>query len=106
MALVLWAPMAIVMMLTMKSMFMNRKLNVVLYAAFAAVFVLSFWGIRGQLLVGDREFLRSMIPHHSGAVLMCNRAQVRDPEIKQLCGNIIRSQTQEIDQMKGILRRL
>jgi uncharacterized protein (DUF305 family) len=47
-----------------------------------------------------------MIPHHSGAVLMCERAQVRDPEIKQLCGDIIRSQAQEIDQMKAIMKRL
>jgi uncharacterized protein (DUF305 family) len=47
-----------------------------------------------------------MIPHHSGAVLMCSKAEIRDAEIKQLCGNIIRSQTQEIDQMKAILQRL
>jgi hypothetical protein len=106
MALVMWAPMAAVMLLTMKSMYGNRRLNAVLYAAFALVFVLSLAGIRAQTPVGNKEFLRSMIPHHSGAVLMCSKAQISDPEIKQLCGNIIRSQTQEIDQMKRILKRL
>ncbi len=106
MALIMWAPMAGLMLLTMGMMYPNRRLNLILYASFAAVFVLSLFALRDQSLIGDRQFLRSMIPHHSGAVLMCNKARVRDPEIKQLCGNIIRSQTAEIAQMKAILNRL
>jgi len=46
-----------------------------------------------------------MIPHHSGAILMCEQASIRDPELKSLCGNIITSQKQEIDQMKAMLAR-
>lgn len=109
MALVMWAPMAVVMLLTMQSMYRNTKLNIALYVAFAAVFVLSFAGIRQQGLVGDRAFLRSMIPHHSGAVLMCKRASLHDAEIRELCfgpNGIVASQTREIEQMKGILKRL
>jgi len=106
MALVMWAPMATVMLLTMKPMYPDARLNALLYAAFAVVFVLSFAGIRAQALVGDKQFLRSMIPHHSGAVLMCSEAEIRDPEIKDLCGRIIKSQTEEIDEMKAILKRL
>lgn len=109
MALVMWAPMAAVMLLTMKSMYQNTKLNLVLYLAFTAVFVLSFAGIRAQGLVGDRQFVRSMIPHHSGAVLMCSQASIRDAEIRELCfgpNGIVESQKREIKQMKGILKRL
>ena len=105
MALVMWAPMGAVMLLTMKPMYPTVRANIFLYVLFALVFVLSFAGIRAQALVGDREFLRSMIPHHSGAVLMCERAKVQDPEIVSLCGRIIQSQTQEIAQMKAILSR-
>ena len=105
MALVMWAPMAAIMLLTMRPMYPNRKLNSVLYLAFAAVFVLSLIGIREQSFVGDRQFLRSMIPHHSGAVLMCEKAKITDPEIQTLCQGIISSQTSEIDQMKAILER-
>ncbi|WP_247784711.1 MULTISPECIES: DUF305 domain-containing protein [Bradyrhizobium] len=47
-----------------------------------------------------------MIPHHSGAILMCQQAKLTDPEIVRLCGEIERSQRQEIDQMKAILRRI
>ena len=105
MALVMWAPMAAVMLLTMRPMYPNKKLNGLLYLAFAAIFILSMIGIRQQSLVGDRQFLRSMIPHHSGAVLMCEEAKITDPEIRTLCQGIISSQTREIDQMKAILER-
>ena len=105
MALVMWAPMAAVMLLTMRPMYPNKRLNGLLYLGFAAVFVLSMMGIREQALVGDRQFLRSMIPHHSGAVLMCQEAEIADPEIRSLCKGIIGSQTNEIDQMKAILKR-
>ncbi|HEX6033109.1 MAG TPA: DUF305 domain-containing protein [Anaerolineales bacterium] len=62
--------------------------------------------IRGQTAISDQQFLRAMIPHHSGAILMCERASIQDQEIKQLCANIISSQQAEIDQMEGILQRL
>ena len=106
MALMMVSPMAILMLLTMGMMYPDRKMNLILYIGFTVIFILALIGMRVQSGVGDRQFLRSMIPHHSGAVLMCSKAQIRDPEIKRLCGNIIRSQTQEIDQMKVILRRL
>ena len=106
MALFMWAPMAIVMLLTMGSMYQNKKLNLILYAAFALIGVLSFVGIRNQSLVGDRQFLRSMIPHHSGAILMCSKASLHDAEIKQLCSEIIPAQQREVDQMKQIMTRL
>ena len=101
--------MAAVMLLTMKSMYRNTKLNVGLYVVFAAVFVLSLAGIRAQGFVGDRQFVRSMIPHHSGAILMCGQAPIKDAEIRELCfgpNGIIESQKREIAQMKAILKRL
>ena len=105
MALVMWAPMSIVMMLTMKSMYRNARLNLILYAVFALTLALSLAAIRAQSLVGDRQFLRSMIPHHSGAILMCERARLSDPEIQRLCQDIVAAQKAEIDQMKALLER-
>ncbi len=105
MALVMWAPMGAIMLATMGGMYRNRKLNAALYVAFAAIFVLSLVGIRQQSLVGDDQFLRSMIPHHSGAILMCEEAKLTDPEIRQLCGEIIQAQKDEIAQMKRIMGR-
>ena len=105
MAVMMATPMVVMMPLMMGSMYPDRKLNLAITIGGAVLFVLAFIGIRGQLLVGNDQFLRSMIPHHSGAILMCERAKISDPEIQTLCGDIIRSQKQEIDQMKAILNR-
>lgn len=109
MALVMWAPMGILMLLMMPMMYPNKKLNMVLLASFALFLILSFWAIRDQTLVGDRQFVRAMIPHHSGAITMCNRAAIRDSEIRDICfkpNGIIESQKREIAQMERILQRL
>ena len=107
MALMMWAPMGALMLLTMRTMFGNKKLNTALYAGFGLVFVLSLIGIRDQSLVGNRQFLRSMIPHHSGAITMCERASINNAEIRQICfapGGIVESQKREIAQMETILK--
>jgi hypothetical protein len=106
MALMMVTPMGILMLLMMGMMYPDRKMNLILYIGFAVIFVLALVGMRTQSGIGDQQFLRSMIPHHSGAVLMCREAQIRDAEIKELCGRIIRSQTGEIEQMKRIMAHL
>jgi uncharacterized protein (DUF305 family) len=105
MALVMWAPMGALMLATMPTMFRNKRWNLTLYAIFGLVFFLSLAGIRHQSLIGDDQFLRSMIPHHSGAILMCEQSAIRDPEIKRLCQGIIASQSSEIRQMKAMLAK-
>lgn len=100
------APMIILMPLTMRMMYPDAKLNMIVYGVSMAIFLALFFFTREQTFVGDRQFLRSMIPHHSGAVLMCEKSQIQDAEIKTLCAEIIRSQTSEIEQMKKILDRM
>lgn len=105
MTLMMVSPMAVIMMITMRSMFSSIRINLAIAAISTVVFLGSFLAIRNQAAVGDREFLRSMIPHHSGAILMCQQAQLSDPELIGLCRNIVRSQRQEIEQMRAILNR-
>ncbi len=105
MAVMMATPMVVMMPLMMGSMYPDRQLNMAIYIGGAVLFVLAFIGIRGQLLVGNEQFLRSMIPHHSGAILMCERSNISDPQIKSLCGEIIESQKREIDEMKQIMKR-
>ena len=71
----------------------------------AVAFFGSFGLIRTQTTIGDTAFLRSMIPHHSGAILMCKQASLKDAEIRELCRGIIAGQAAEIEQMKSILAR-
>src|SRR5512132_1500140 len=88
------APMVLIELALMGSMYHNKRLNS-LIAVVAAVVL--FLLIRRQTAIGDRQFLRSMIPHHAGAILMCNQASIRDAGIKRLCQNILASQQAEID---------
>lgn len=53
--------------------------------------------IRQQVAITDREFLKSMIPHHVGAILMCEETRLKAPDIKELCATVIASQLAEID---------
>jgi len=105
MALMMVSLMNIIMLAFMHKMYQNKKLNIILYAVFAAVFILSFSFARTQTFVGDEQFLRSMIPHHSSAILMCQQADITDPEIAELCEQIIRAQEEEIELMKQLLAR-
>ncbi|MBT2596882.1 DUF305 domain-containing protein [Arthrobacter sp. ISL-72] len=105
MALMMVAPMAILMIFVMWSMFKNKRLNIILTAAMAVLFAVIFAFGRAETFIGDAQFLKSMIPHHSRAILMCQEADITDPEIKDLCAQIVSSQQKEIDQMKSILER-
>ncbi len=100
------APMVLLMPLTMKMMYPNKKLNLSIWIGSTIIFVAFYIFMRTQAFVGDKQFVRSMIPHHSGAVLMCQEANIADAELKNLCDQIIKSQTSEIDQMKKIFNRL
>jgi uncharacterized protein (DUF305 family) len=106
MAALMTSSMVLIELPLMMSMYKSKKLNIVIIAAGTLMLVGSWFAIRQQTAISDRQFLRSMIPHHGGAILMCNEATVQDREIQDLCRNIIAGQQSEIDQMKAMLDRL
>ncbi len=106
MAVTMWAPMGIFMLATMPGMFPNKRGNLALYVLFVVATAASFSATRGQAFVDDRQFIASMIPHHSGAILMCRKANLSDPELVALCEDITEAQREEIDQMERIASRL
>lgn len=106
MAALMTAPMLVLELLLMGHMYANKKINAGLVIGGVLLLVLAWVGIRQQVAIGDEQFLRSMIPHHASAILMCEKAPLRDPDIQQLCHQIIASQQGEIDQMKAKLAAL
>jgi len=104
MTIMMLAPMTVIMIVG--GMFSNKRANIAILAVSAVAFIGSFALIRTQTTIGDTAFLRSMIPHHSGAILMCREAKLQDPEVRRLCNGIIKSQRDEINEMKAILQRL
>lgn len=105
MTLMMVAPMVVLMIVAMWHMFPSKAANVALLVGSLVIFAGSFALIRTQTTIGDTAFLRSMIPHHSGAILMCREASLSDPQVVRLCGEIKESQRREIDEMKAILAR-
>lgn len=103
MAALMTAPMAILELALMGAMYRDKRKNAVIFALAGLVLIGSWFGIRAQVGVGDRQFLKSMIPHHAGAILMCKEATISNPDIQVLCRNIIEGQQVEIDQMKSLL---
>jgi hypothetical protein len=99
------APMLVIEVVLMRAMYPNRTANMVVVALGVVLTLAFFVAIRQQSGIGDRQFLKSMIPHHAGAVLMCREASIADPDIVRLCATIVASQQAEIEQMKALLAR-
>ena len=106
MALLMVAPMAIVMIGLMWKMFPNKKANVAIIAASIIIFASALALLRTQTPIGDIQYMKAMIPHHSSAILTSQEADIKDPEVKALSEAIIKAQEREIEQMKTILKRL
>lgn len=99
------APMLLIELILMAGMYPNRRWNLLLGIGAAVFMAVCWFGIREQAAVNDRQFIRSMIPHHAGAILMCEQNRLTDPELQRLCGEIVSSQRAEIAQMKTLLEK-
>lgn len=99
MAALMAAPMLLLEVLLMSSMYPKKKFNLIIVFVGTILLVGSLAFIRGQVAINDEQFLKSMIPHHAGAILMCEQANLADPEIKELCQNILSGQQSEIEWM-------
>lgn len=106
MAALMASPMVILELLLMGSMYPNKRLNMAFMGVGVLVLVCSFFFIRQQTAIADEQFLKSMIPHHAGAVLMCNKASIEDVQIQELCRNIVSGQEAEIEWMEAKLTEI
>jgi uncharacterized protein (DUF305 family) len=105
MALVMVSAMGLVMVGFMWGMLPSRRVNVALLVGFVVLLLGSFALGRTETAVGNEQFLKSMIPHHSRAVLVCQEANITDSQIQQLCDEIVKAQLREIAEMKQMLAR-
>jgi ketosteroid isomerase-like protein len=104
MAALMAAAMVIIELAIMKGMYPSVRRNAVLLLSAVVALIVSWTFIRRQVLISDSQFLRSMIPHHAGAILMCDEVSISDADIRDLCEGIVTSQQVEIEQMKLKLR--
>ncbi|GAA0487656.1 DUF305 domain-containing protein [Alkalibacterium sp. s-m-22] len=106
MAIMMGAVMAIVMMLFMWKMYKNKKLNSIILTGSVVVFGLMLFLVRSQTTVNEVSWMRSMIPHHSIAILTSERANFEDERVQQLADEIIEDQVEEIAEMEALIEEL
>lgn len=103
MAAIMTGPMGLLELGLMSKMYPDKSKNLVFALLSLGLLAVGWWGMRSQAAIGDEEFLRSMIPHHSGALLMCKNAKLQSRETKDLCRQIIAAQIEEITTMRALL---
>lgn len=96
MTLLMVSPMATIMLLVMKKMYSNKTLNGAIIASSTIVFTLSLICLRTQAFIGDTQYMKAMIPHHSSAIMTSTHAGIKNAEVRELADSIIKSQRQEI----------
>ena len=106
MTILMIAPMAFTMLLFMWDMYENKKVNFVIIVVSVVVFIATLVGLRQQSFIGDVQWMKAMIPHHSSAIMVSQKAHLEDPEAIKLAEDIIEAQKREIAQMKKMLYRL
>ncbi|EIJ37521.1 MULTISPECIES: DUF305 domain-containing protein [Flavobacteriaceae] len=101
------AAMAIIMFVTMRNMYQNKKKNIAIVLGSIVLFGGALGLVRVQApIIGDVLYMKAMIPHHSIAILTSKRADIQDPEVKKLADDIIKAQEKEIAEMKAMIKRL
>ncbi|EDM34546.1 hypothetical protein PBAL39_11130 [Pedobacter sp. BAL39] len=106
MSILMISSMALVMLPMMGKMYPNKRLNKAILASAIIVFITALTFLRQQIFVGDIQYMKGMIPHHSSAIMTSKNANIKDPELKKLSEQIIKSQEEEIVQMKAKLKEL
>lgn len=106
MALYMGAVMALIMLGYMLNMYKNSRTNMGILIGSAVVFAGALYLVRAQTTVGDVAWMKAMIPHHSIAILTSERAQIKDPRVRELADGIIEAQVREIAEMKALIQDL
>lgn len=104
MALIMGSAMAVIMLSSMQDMYTNRRMNNDIFLLSVVVFALALWLLRSQALIDDVSWMKSMIPHHSIAILTSKRANIKDPRAQELADRIIETQQEEIEEMKALIQ--
>lgn len=99
-SVVMGCVMAAVMLGFMWKMYAGPTTKLVVLLGSIALGVAVLMVNRQQSLIGDVDFMKSMIPHHSIAINNAREADLRDPRVRKLADGIISAQVKEIAEME------
>lgn len=104
MALLMVFPMSILMILSMKDMYTEKKKNMTFILVSTLGFFITLIGLRNQIFVNDNQYIKAMIPHHSSAIMVSENNTYKNPELDQLAKDIIKAQKREIELMQRLIK--
>ena len=87
----------------MRGMYEDARINLSIVVGALIVGVAAFLLSQSQILVGDANYMRGMIPHHSIAILTSERAGIEDVRVRELADEIIAAQRREIAEMDWLI---
>ena len=102
-SLVMGCVMTVVMLSFMWSMYRGVGIKIAVLGLATALGLILLSVNRTQALIGDVNFMKSMIPHHSIAINNVRKASISDPRVRELADGIIESQVREIAVMQLLL---
>lgn len=102
-SLVMGCVMTVVMLSFMWSMYRGVGIKIAVLGLATALGFILLSVNRTQALIGDVNFMKSMIPHHSIAINNARKASISDPRVRELADEIIESQVREIAVMQLLL---
>jgi hypothetical protein len=95
--------MTVVMLSFMWSMYRGVGTKIAVLGLATALGLILLSVNRSQVLIGDVNFMKSMIPHHSIAINSARKASISDPRVRELADEIIEAQVREIAIMQLLL---
>lgn len=99
-SLVMGCVMAIVMLSFMWSMYKRVGTKIAVHVLASLFGVILLFANRSQSIIGDVDFMKSMIPLHSIAINNAREASISDPRLRKLADQIFEAQVREIAEMK------
>lgn len=103
MTLIMGAVMMVVMLFFMRDNYQDRKFNLGIVIGAGILLLSAVWLVRSQITVRGVDYMEAMIPHHSIAILTSERAQIKDPRVRELADEIIQAQLREIKEMEWLI---
>ena len=106
MAMLMGGTMLAIMLAFMLHMYRSKAVNIALFVLSGVLFAVGLWLVRSQTTVQDGSWMSSMIPHHSIAIMVSERAEISDPRVRKLADEIIAAQEKEIAEMEYLIRAI
>lgn len=103
MTMIMGGAMMAIMLFFMLVMYTNSRVNAAIFMGAALILVLSVWLVRSQITVDGVDYMEGMIPHHSIAILISERAGIEVVRVRELADEITEAQRREIKEMEWLI---